>query len=61
MLKITVTTPPGYVRVYPSMDYPVDRQRIADELIVSRIERNLELRRLQQAAIEWRAIKCRKT
>lgn len=60
MINITVTTPPGYVRVYSSMDDPVARHRIAAEL-VARIERNLALRRLQKAAIEWRARKCRKT
>ena len=37
------------------------RQRIAAEMIVAKIERNLALRRLQKAAIEWRARKCRKT
>ena len=52
MLQITVTTPPGCVRVYTSMDDPVARQRKAAELIVSRIERNLALRRLQSQAIQ---------
>ncbi len=59
MLQITVTTQPGYVRVYPSMDDPVARHRITAEL-VARIERHLALRRLQKSAIEWRARKCRK-
>lgn len=36
------------------------RQRIAAELIVAKIERNLALRRLQKSAIEWRARKCLK-
>ena len=36
------------------------RKRLAEELIVARIERNLALRRLQKEAIERRARKCRK-
>ena len=58
-MQITVKTPPGYVRVYPSMDDPVASHRITAEL-VARIERHIALRRLQQAAIEWRSRKCRK-
>lgn len=59
MLQITVTTPPGYARVYPSIDDPVASHRITAEL-VARIERHIELRRLQKAAKEWRTRKCRK-
>jgi hypothetical protein len=51
-MQINATTPPGYVRICPSMDYRADRQRIAAELIVARIERNQRLRRLQDQAIQ---------
>jgi hypothetical protein len=59
MLQTTVTTQHDYVRVYPSMDDPAARHRIAAEL-VARIERHIALRRLQKAALEWRARKCLK-
>ncbi|MBK8184164.1 MAG: hypothetical protein IPK63_15310 [Candidatus Competibacteraceae bacterium] len=36
------------------------RRRIAAEMIIAKIERNLALRRLQKSAIEWRARKCLK-